>query len=167
VLAVGLLAGCSGEAGGAPGSLPGPSGDSDVAVPELEPTKSTYLWQEDLLSGDTQQLSTLLDEGDPVLLRTQAEWDAWWDEVPEELASAALSTPSPDLDGAVAVVASYGSCPPTPIRFTAPGEGEIGHEYAQNDADYDCAWNPRAVYVFTFTLESLGVDSADEVSLSD
>jgi hypothetical protein len=167
VLGLGLLTACS-AGGGAPEPGPGPNGQvAEPAGEDLTPTAVRYLWQQDALS-DADALEPVLEELDePMLVRTEAEWDAWWSDVPSELQDSALQSAPPDFSEGVAVVVAIGSCPPQSYLFTTTGAGEIAAEVkAADDNEIVCEWDPQAVYAFGFSFAELGVTAADDVTLT-
>lgn len=167
VLGLGSLTACS-AGGAAPEPGPGPDGHvAEPAAEDLTPTAVRYLWQQDALS-DADALEPVLEElGEPMLVRTEAEWDAWWSDVPSELQDSALQSTPPDFSEGVAVVVAVGSCPPQAYSFTTVGVGEISAEVSSaDDSDLTCEWDPKAVYAFGFSFSDLDVTTADDVTLT-
>lgn len=166
VLGLGLLAACS-EGGAAPAPMPGPdAGDGQPVGHELDPSSTRYLWQQDALVDPTALDPVLEGLDEPRLVRSQAEWDAWWGDVPEELQNSALQSSPPEFSDGVAVVAAFGSCPPQSLSFRTKGTGDIVAEVVTAESDMTCASDPQAVYAYGFTLESIGATSADDVSVT-
>lgn len=166
VVGLGLLTACS-EGGAAPAPMPGPdAGDGQPAGQELEPSSTRYLWQQDALADSTALDPVLAELDEPLLVRSEAEWDAWWSDVPEELQNSALQSSPPDFSDGVAVVAAVGSCPPQSLSFTTTGAGDIVAEAVTAESGMTCASDPRAVYAYGFSLESIGAASVDDVTVT-
>lgn len=139
--------------------VPGPSPDATVEDPVL-------LWWE--LDYPVHDLAAVID-GD-VLIRDQAEWDEFLAQVPPEFSELVEGylphyAPGrmPDFDGNVAVVTETSACGGHfEVAIFVPGELEVNFVETRPDIVCDII---RNFSVYEVPLETLGVSSADEVTL--
>lgn len=169
-LAVGMLAGCG--AGGVPGPnpAPGPSDGATTQLTELDPASKSYLWQQDVVAARSEFDALLANNDLPLLFTDEDGWEAWWSDLPEDLRDESLQTPNPEFASEVLVIANFGSCPPQSLTFATDGAGQIAYDLvtseSSGDGQMNCAWSPQAVYAYEFSLDDLGVDSVDGVTVS-
>ena len=99
----------------------------------------------------------------PLLLRTQAEWDAWIASLPELLQERGFDR-KPDFAAEVAAVGSYPDCESS-ARFEDAGAGALRFVVESPD-DIACYWSPIVITVVTITVADTSAASADELTFT-
>ena len=99
----------------------------------------------------------------PLLLRTQAEWDAWVASLPELLQERGFDR-EPDFDAEVVAVGSYADCQSS-ARFEDAGGGQLQFIVESPD-DIACYWSPIVITVVTITVADTSAASADELTFA-
>ncbi|WP_134322070.1 hypothetical protein [Cumulibacter soli] len=150
------IAGCDSVVPGSPtGSQPSTSAPyHDLAVGELVQTWTQF--DDDL---NTAVLDYTSEHAPRILLRDQDEYDAWADDIPDEMAVAAEDITLADQ---VAIVGYYTKCMEQSAVFHLGG-GELRYDVwtAPEDEGTLCDASPLHVELWVIDLEDLDVDAAD------